>query len=173
MDKEKSKLISVINGKLDIFGWFGVYDIPNELEVKINKKGNLSHKIDHFKENKVIVFVYHKEKWNDPIDEYEIPFTDLDNESLLNILSMTNTYIDVVLENDNYSYFKFVQDETEDDEETTFMLVNDKAREIYETNLFTLFVVSPRKSKEIKSQQELNQYLKDGWFIGINVGSPF
>ena len=88
---EKLNLIDYIKEIISEYGSFCTAEVGAEYSPTVNnKKGNLSHLIEHFNLKDVEVFVYGD--WENTIDNYTLSYEGLDYETLEYILELAQKY---------------------------------------------------------------------------------
>ncbi len=87
----KNQIISQIKTIIALYGYFGTADVEAEYSPVIKTKGNLIHLIDYFYLDYVEIEVYVSGD-NNVIDEYDLPYEELEKETLTYILELAEKW---------------------------------------------------------------------------------
>ena len=98
----RENVIREIKEILEICGQFSIGEIEASCSPTVpNQKGNLAHLIECFNKETVSVEVW-SNRTEESVDTYNLPYEELDTETLEEVLELCQTWHEIYLENDNF-----------------------------------------------------------------------
>ena len=95
IDTIKTGLIDEIKEIIDNYGAFGTGEVEASCSPSVpNQKGNLSHLIEYFNKESVDVEVW-SEQLYESVDDYSLPYEELDVETLKEILELCQAWQEI------------------------------------------------------------------------------